>query len=170
MTMTTIADFEVTDIHGNPVSLSTYLGKVVLVVNVASRCGFTPQYAALQSLYTTYADQGLVILGFPCNQFGSQEPGSHEEILLFCQLNYGVTFPMFAKIDVNGAQADPFFNWLKQSAPGVLGSKAIKWNFTKFLIGRNGSVIRRYAPSVAPDKLQVDIQRELAQPHDKANN
>ena len=160
--MTTISDFTVHNIQGEPVPLSRYQGQVVLVVNTASACGFTPQFAGLEELHKTYAAQGLAVLGFPCNQFGSQDPGSNEEIASFCQLNYGVDFPMMEKIDVNGAKADPLFQWLTKEAPGLLGSKAIKWNFTKFLVGRDGQVIRRYAPQDAPAKLAGDIEAALA--------
>ena len=160
--MTTIHDFTVRDIQGQPVPLSRYQGNALLVVNTASACGFTPQFAGLEELHKTYAAKGLTVLGFPCNQFGSQDPGSNDEIASFCQLNYGVDFPMMAKIDVNGAQADPLFQWLTKEAPGLLGSKAIKWNFTKFLVGRDGQVIRRYAPQDAPAKLAGDIEAALA--------
>ena len=160
--MTTISDFTVHNIQGEPVPLSRYQGQVVLVVNTASACGFTPQFAGLEELHKTYAAQGLAVLGFPCNQFGSQDPGSNEEIASFCQLNYGVDFPMMGKIDVNGAKADPLYQWLTKEAPGLLGSKAIKWNFTKFLVGRDGQVIRRYAPQDAPAKLAGDIEAALA--------
>jgi glutathione peroxidase len=134
---------------------------VVLIVNTASACGFTPQFAGLQTLHDTYGTRGLSVLGFPCNQFGGQDPGSHEQIQAFCQLNYGVTFPMMAKVCVNGEPADPLFQWLKAEAPGLLGSQAIKWNFTKFLVGRDGRVIRRYAPQDAPAKLANDIEAAL---------
>ena len=160
--MTTISDFTVHNIQGEPVPLSRYQGQVVLVVNTASACGFTPQFAGLEELHKAYAAQGLAVLGFPCNQFGSQDPGSNEEIASFCQLNYGVDFPMMGKIDVNGAKADPLYQWLTKEAPGLLGSKAIKWNFTKFLVGRDGRVIRRYAPQDAPAKLAGDIAAALA--------
>ena len=160
--MTAIHDFTVRNIQGEPVPLSRYQGRVVLVVNTASACGFTPQFAGLEALHKTYAAQGLTVLGFPCNQFGSQDPGSNDEIASFCQLNYGVDFPMMEKIDVNGAKADPLFQWLTKDAPGLLGSKAIKWNFTKFLVGRDGQVIRRYAPQDAPAKLAGDIEAALA--------
>ena len=160
--MTTIHDFTVRNIQGEPVPLSRYQGQVVLVVNTASACGFTPQFAGLEELHKAYAAQGLAVLGFPCNQFGSQDPGSNDEIASFCQLNYGVDFPMMEKIDVNGAKADPLFQWLTKEAPGLLGSKAIKWNFTKFLVGRDGQVIRRYAPQDAPAKLAGDIEAALA--------
>ena len=160
--MTTIHDFTVRNIQGDSVPLSRYQGNALLVVNTASACGFTPQFAGLEALHKTYAAQGLTVLGFPCNQFGSQDPGSNDEIASFCQLNYGVDFPMMEKIDVNGAKADPLFQWLTKEAPGLLGSKAIKWNFTKFLVGRDGQVIRRYAPQDAPAKLAKDIESALA--------
>ena len=160
--MTTIHDFTVRNIQGESVPLSRYQGNALLVVNTASACGFTPQFAGLEALHKTYAAQGLTVLGFPCNQFGSQDPGSNDEIASFCQLNYGVDFPMMEKIDVNGAKADPLFQWLTKVAPGLLGSKAIKWNFTKFLVGRDGQVIRRYAPQDAPAKLAKDIESALA--------
>ena len=160
--MTTIHDFTVRNIQGESVPLSRYQGNALLVVNTASACGFTPQFAGLEALHKTYAAKGLTVLGFPCNQFGSQDPGSNDEIASFCQLNYGVDFPMMEKIDVNGAKADPLFQWLTKEAPGLLGSKAIKWNFTKFLVGRDGQVIRRYAPQDAPAKLAKDIESALA--------
>lgn len=159
--MSTIADFTAKDIHGQDQLLSDYLGKVVLVVNVASRCGFTGQYAGLQKLYDELAGQGLVILGFPCNQFGAQEPGDETAIESFCETRYGVTFPMFSKIDVNGNQAHPFYEWLKSSIPGVLGTEAIKWNFTKFLIDRQGQVVKRYAPNATPESIRADIEALL---------
>ncbi|MBX2988552.1 MAG: glutathione peroxidase [Bdellovibrionaceae bacterium] len=154
--------FQVKKSNGEEQKLSDYKGKVVLVVNVASRCGFTPQYEGLEELYKKYQDKGLMILGFPSNQFGSQEPGTNEEIQSFCKLNYGVTFPVFAKVDVNGDKADPLYAWLKSSAPGVLGTEAIKWNFTKFLIGRDGKVIDRFAPQTKPKDLEKDIEKALA--------
>ncbi|WP_422844860.1 glutathione peroxidase [Acidovorax sp. M2(2025)] len=159
-----VYDFEAQQMNGQTVSLSQYRGKVLLIVNTASACGFTPQFGGLEELHQEYADKGLVVLGFPCNQFGSQDPGSNEEIASFCQLNYGVSFPMMAKIDVNGAAAAPLYQWLTAEAPGLLGSKAIKWNFTKFLVGRDGRVLRRYAPQDAPAKLAGDIEAALAQP------
>ena len=158
---TSIYDFEAQQINGQNVPLSQYQGKVLLIVNTASACGFTPQFGGLEELHRQYADKGLVVLGFPCNQFGSQDPGSNDEIASFCQLNYGVSFPMMAKIDVNGADASPLYKWLTAEAPGLLGSKAIKWNFTKFLVGKNGQVIRRYAPQDAPKKLAADIEAAL---------
>ena len=160
--MTTVYDFDAQSINGKPVALKQFKGKVLLIVNTASACGFTPQFGGLEKLHETYADQGLVVLGFPSNQFGAQDPGSNDEIASFCQLNYGVSFPMMAKIDVNGAQAAPLYQWLSQEAPGLLGSKAIKWNFTKFLVGRDGRVIRRYAPMDTPAKLSADIEAALA--------
>ena len=156
-----IYDFEATDINGRNVLLSQYRGKVLLVVNTASACGFTPQYKGLQALHVQYADQGLVVLGFPCNQFGAQEKGSDSEIASFCELNFGVSFPLMHKIDVNGDDAHPLYRWLTSEAPGVLGTKSIKWNFTKFLVGRDGQVIRRYAPRDKPEKLAEDIQAAL---------
>jgi glutathione peroxidase len=158
--MTSIADFKATTLAGAEQSLAEYAGKVVLVVNTASQCGFTPQYAGLEQLYRDYADRGLVVLGFPCDQFGHQEPGDAEEIGAFCEKNYGVTFPMFDKIEVNGDDAHPLYNWLKQEKGGVLGS-AIKWNFTKFLVGRDGQVVRRYGSATTPDKIRKDIEQAL---------
>jgi glutathione peroxidase len=159
--MSTLSDFTATDITGKEVDLSQYEGKAVLVVNTASKCGFTPQYEGLEALYGKYEDQGLVILGFPCDQFGHQEPGSEDEIQEFCQLNYGVSFPMFAKIAVNGGEAHPLYQWLRSEKGGVLGNK-IKWNFTKFLIGRDGNVVDRYASVTKPEKLEGDIEKVLA--------
>lgn len=159
--MTTLNHFTVRRIDGSELALSTLTGQVVLIVNTASACGFTPQFAGLQALHDTYGARGLAVLGFPCNQFGGQDPGSPEQIQSFCQLNYGVTFPMMAKLCVNGDQADPLFQWLKAEAPGLLGSQAIKWNFTKFLVGRDGRVIRRYAPQDTPAKLAQDIEAAL---------
>jgi len=159
--MTTLNHFTVHRIDGSELALSTLTGQVVLIVNTASACGFTPQFAGLQTLHDTYGARGLAVLGFPCNQFGGQDPGSPEQIQSFCQLNYGVTFPMMAKVCVNGDQADPLFRWLKAEAPGLLGSQAIKWNFTKFLVGRDGRVIRRYAPQDTPAKLAQDIEAAL---------
>ncbi|MFY8102784.1 MAG: glutathione peroxidase [Ramlibacter sp.] len=156
-----IYDFEVARIDGQVVPLAGYRGQVLLIVNTASACGFTPQFAGLQSLHATYADRGLAVLGFPCNQFGQQDPGSNESIGQFCQRNYGVSFPMMAKIDVNGDGAAPLYRWLTAQAPGVLGTRAIKWNFTKFLVGRDGGVIRRYAPMHTPAQLARDIEAAL---------
>ncbi len=157
-------DFDALQMDGRTVPLRDYQGRVLLIVNTASACGFTPQFAGLQDLHRQYAGRGLVVLGFPCNQFGRQDPGPNEEIATFCQRNYGVDFPMMAKIDVNGADAPPLYRWLTAEAPGVLGTKAIKWNFTKFLIGRDGQVIRRYAPTDKPASLARDIEAALAQP------
>ena len=156
-----VYDFEATRITGQPMTLSDYRGKVLLIVNTASACGFTPQYVGLQALHETYASQGLVILGFPCNQFGRQEPGTDDEIAQFCDLNFGVTFPLMRKIDVNGKNAHPLYRWLTREAPGLLGTRSIKWNFTKFLISRNGHVIRRYAPQDKPEGLVADIEAAL---------
>lgn len=159
----TIYDFTSTDITGKVVPLSEFNGKTILVVNVASKCGFTPQYKELEEIYREYKDKGLIILGFPCNQFGSQEPGNEEEIKNFCDLNYNVSFPLFSKIDVNGPNADPLFTFLKESLPGIMGSKAIKWNFTKFLIDKNGVPYARYAPNDKPKNILKDIQKILQQ-------
>ena len=161
MAQQTIYDFEALSIEGKPAHLSTQRGKVILVVNTASACGFTPQFAGLEALWQDYRDKGLVIVGFPSNEFGNQDPGSNDEIASFCQLNYGVSFPMMAKVDVNGANATPLYQWLTAEAPGLLGTKAIKWNFTKFLVGKDGQVIRRYAPQDAPKKLAGDIEAAL---------
>ncbi len=155
-----VYEFRAKTITGEEKPLSEYSGKVLLIVNTASKCGFTPQYKGLQQLYEKYKDEGFVVLGFPSNQFGSQEPGNEAEISEFCELNYGVTFPMFAKIDVKGGGAHPLFRYLSKSAPGVLGTTSIKWNFTKFLIDRNGRVVRRFAPTDTPEKLETPI-REL---------
>ncbi|OOG53478.1 glutathione peroxidase [Polaromonas sp. C04] len=160
--MPTIYDFEAQQMDGKRVPLKNFAGKALLIVNTASACGFTPQFAGLEQLHETYGSKGLVVLGFPCNQFGAQDPGSNEEIASFCQLNYGVSFPMMAKIDVNGAKADPLYQWLTAEAPGLLGLKAIKWNFTKFLIGKDGQVIKRYAPTDTPKSLTKDIEAALA--------
>ena len=160
--MSTLDSFNVTTLDGRPTTLADYQGKVLLIVNTASQCGLTPQFAGLQALHEQYAAQGFTVLGFPCNQFASQDPGSNEEIGAFCRQNYGVTFPMMAKIEVNGDGADPLYKWLKAQAPGILGSEAIKWNFTKFLIGRDGQVIKRYAPQDEPATLTADIEAALA--------
>lgn len=160
--MTTAYDFDALSIDGKPVALEQYRGQVLLIVNTASACGFTPQFAGLEKLHQAYGGRGLAVLGFPCNQFGHQDPGSNEEIGAYCQRNYGVSFPMMGKIEVNGAGAHPLYRWLTAEAPGILGSKAIKWNFTKFLVGRDGRVIRRYAPQDAPEKLTGDIEAALA--------
>ena len=159
--MASIYDFSATTIDGVEQSLSTYRGKTLLIVNVASKCGFTPQYEGLEKLYRDDRDRGLVVLGFPCDQFGHQEPGDADEIKNFCSLNYDVTFPMFAKIDVNGANAHPLYKFLKKEAKGLLGSEAIKWNFTKFLVDKNGKVVRRYAPTDAPAAIAKDIEATL---------
>ena len=161
--MTTVYDFEALQINGKPVALSQFKGKVMLIVNTASACGFTPQFGGLEELHKTYGGKGLVVLGFPCNQFASQDKGSNDEIAEFCQLNYGVSFPMMAKIDVNGSNAHPLYQWMSKEAPGLLGSKAIKWNFTKFLIGKDGAVRKRYAPTDTPASLADDIEAALAE-------
>ncbi|MFO1374375.1 MAG: glutathione peroxidase [Agitococcus sp.] len=159
--MPNVYDYSATTISGKEVSIADYKGKVLLVMNTASKCGLTPQFKDLEALYEKYKDQGLMILGFPCNQFLSQDPASNEEISEFCQLNYGVTFPMFAKIDVNGDEAHPLFKHLKEAAPGLLGMNAIKWNFTKFLVDRQGNVIERYAPTTVPLDIAKDIEKLL---------
>ncbi len=159
--MSTVYDFSAQQMDGKTVSLEQYRGRVLLIVNTASACGFTPQFAGLEELHERFGAQGLVVLGFPCNQFGAQDAGSNEEIASFCQLNYGVTFPMMTKIDVNGAGAHPLYQWLSKEAPGLLGSKSIKWNFTKFLVGKNGQVIQRYAPTDTPASLAKDITSAL---------
>ncbi len=157
----TITDFTVKAANGTPASLAAYAGKLLLIVNTASKCGFTPQYEGLEALHRDYADRGFEVLAFPCNQFGAQEPGDAAEIANFCTLTYDVTFPVFAKVDVNGGEADPLFDRLKSDAPGVLGSKAIKWNFTKFLIDRAGKVVDRYAPTTKPADIRTDIEKLL---------
>jgi glutathione peroxidase len=161
-TTSTVYDFEALQITGKSVPLSQFRGRAMLIVNTASACGFTPQFAGLETLHQTYGDKGLVVLGFPCNQFGAQDAGSNDEIAEFCQMNYGVSFPMMAKIDVNGPQAAPLYQWLVAEAPGLLGSKAIKWNFTKFLVGKDGTVIKRYAPADTPESMAADIEAALA--------
>ncbi len=158
--MTTLGDFDATTIAGQPQTLGEYLGKVVLVVNTASKCGFTPQYEGLEKLYRELRDDGLVVLGFPCDQFAHQEFDDDAEIAEFCSQNYGVSFPMFAKIDVNGASAHPLYSWLRTEKGGILGD-AIKWNFTKFLLNRQGEVVRRYAPTVPPSAIEADIRALL---------
>jgi glutathione peroxidase len=160
--MTSVYDFEARQIDGKPVPLSRFKGKVLLIVNTASKCGFTPQFEGLETLYEKYATKGLAVLGFPSNQFGSQDPDTNEEIGAFCVQNYGVSFPMMEKIDVNGSNAAPLYKWLVKEAPGFLGSTAIKWNFTKFLIGKDGQVIRRYAPLDKPESIAQDIESALA--------
>jgi glutathione peroxidase len=159
--MTTIADFAVTTNKGDELALSEKLGKVLLVVNTASKCGFTPQYDGLEELYQDYRDRGFEVLAFPCNQFGGQEPGDASEIAEFCKVNFGLTFPLMAKVDVNGDNASPLFDWMKREKPGVMGSKAIKWNFTKFLIDRSGQVAKRYGPTDAPKTIAKDIEKLL---------
>ncbi|MCP2016344.1 MAG: glutathione peroxidase [Erythrobacter sp.] len=159
--MTTIADFAVTTNKGDELALSEKLGKVLLVVNTASKCGFTPQYDGLEELYQDYRDKGFEVLAFPCNQFGGQEPGDAGEIAEFCKVNFGLTFPLMAKVDVNGDNASPLFDWMKREKPGVMGSKAIKWNFTKFLIDRSGQVAKRYGPTDAPKTIAKDIEKLL---------
>ncbi len=160
--MSTVYDFSADSINGKAVKLSQFKGKAMLIVNTASACGFTPQFAGLEELHKTYCSKGLVVLGFPCNQFGAQDSGSNDEIAEFCQLNYGVSFPMMEKINVNGSGAHPLYQWLTAEAPGLLGSKAIKWNFTKFLIGKDGAVIKRYAPTDTPAGMAKDIEAALA--------
>lgn len=159
--MTTAYDFTCTALNGQAVDLADYQGNVALIVNTASKCGFTPQYQGLEELYQKFKDRGVTVMGFPCNQFGSQEPGEAKDIGEFCEINYGVSFPMFAKIDVNGRDAAPLYEHLKTAAPGLLGSKKIKWNFTKFLVDQNGKVLKRYAPSVKPDALHDEIEKLL---------
>ena len=159
--MKSIYDYKVDDSQKNPVSLSDYKGKTLLIVNVASRCGLTPQYKGLQELYSKYSNKDFEILAFPCNQFGAQEPGSNEEIKEFCDINFNVSFKIFDKINVNGSSASPLFKHLKNEAKGVMGSEAIKWNFTKFLIDNNGSVIKRYSPQTTPDKIDKDLSEIL---------
>jgi glutathione peroxidase len=157
--MTTAYDFSARDIDGNEQSLGVWRGKTMLVVNVASKCGFTPQYKGLEELWRSHRDEGLVVLGFPCDQFGHQEPGDETEIRNFCSTSYDVTFPMFAKIEVNGDNAHPLYQWLKRQAKGLLGSEAIKWNFTKFLVDPEGNVVKRYAPTDTPQKIEKDLQK-----------
>lgn len=159
--MSSVYDFSAATLTGKDINLDQYKGKVLLIVNTASKCGFTPQYKGLQELHEQYHDKGLEILGFPCNQFGKQEPGGADDINSFCEINYGVSFTMFDKIDVNGGGAHPLYQHLKQEAPGLLGSKAIKWNFTKFLIGKDGKVVKRYAPTDTPESLKKDIEKLL---------
>ena len=156
-----IYDFSAKAINGKDTPLSDYKGKVILIVNTASKCGFTPQFGGLEELHKSYAGKGLAVLGFPCNQFGSQDPGADDEIAEFCQVNYGVSFPMMGKIEVNGPAAHPLYVWLSAEAPGLLGSKAIKWNFTKFLVGKDGQVIKRYAPTDKPADLATDVEKAL---------
>ncbi|MFJ2989819.1 glutathione peroxidase [Collimonas sp. NPDC087041] len=157
-----IYDFTVNQLDGTPGPLAAFRGKVLLIVNTASNCGFTPQYKGLEEIYQKYHAQGLEVLGFPCNQFGAQEPGTADEIGAFCEKNYGVTFPLFEKIDVNGDHAAPLYQFLKNAAPGLLGSEGIKWNFTKFLVAKDGSVVDRFAPQTKPESLAADIEKLLA--------
>ncbi|GAB4444882.1 MAG: glutathione peroxidase [Turneriella sp.] len=157
----TIYEFSAATLGGKEKSLAEYKGKVVLIVNTASKCGFTPQYEGLEALYEKYKDQGFVVLGFPCNQFGAQEPGSESEIEQFCQVNYGVKFPMFGKIDVNGSNAHPLYKFLTSEKPGILGTEAIKWNFTKFLVDKDGNPVKRYAPNTKPEDIAGDIEKLL---------
>ncbi len=159
--MTNIYQFTAKALDGKPIKLEDYKGKVLLVVNTASKCGFTPQFTGLQQLHEKYGGRGLAVLGFPCNQFGNQDPGDNHEIGAFCQKNYGVDFQMFEKVEVNGDGADPIFKYLTEAAPGALGTKAVKWNFTKFLIDKEGKVLKRYAPAVAPEAMDDDIQKLL---------
>jgi glutathione peroxidase len=159
--MSNVYDFTANSLDGKPVSLRDYAGQVLLIVNTASKCGFTPQYEGLEAMYQKYRERGLTVLGFPCNQFGAQEPGTAEEIGDFCQKNYGVSFPMFEKIEVNGEGTHPLYRWLKSGAKGLLGSEAIKWNFTKFLIDRKGQVVDRFAPTTKPEELQSNVEALL---------
>jgi len=156
-----VYDFEALSITGQPAQLASQRGRVLLIVNTASACGFTPQFAGLETLWETYRDQGLTIVGFPSNEFGAQDPGGNAEIASFCQLNYGVSFPMMGKVKVNGAEAHPLWKWLTSEAPGLLGSQKVKWNFTKFLIGKDGQVIKRYAPNDTPESIRADIEKAL---------
>lgn len=160
--MSGVHEFSAVTMQGKETPLSEFKGKVLLVVNTASKCGFTPQFKGLEKMYEKYKDSGLEILGFPCNQFGKQDPGSNEEISEFCELNYGVSFPMFQKVDVNGDEAHPLFKHLKEQAPGLLGTQAIKWNFTKFLIDQNGKVVQRFAPKDTPEKIESEVRKLLA--------
>jgi len=160
--MSSVYDFEAQTITGQTVPLKDFQGRVLLIVNTASQCGFTPQFKGLQALWAQYEAQGLTVLGFPSNEFGHQDPGSNDEISSFCELNFGVSFPMMAKIEVNGKGAHPLYQWLKSEKPGLLGSEGIKWNFTKFLVGRDGRVLKRYAPQDAPEKIAQDIEAALA--------
>jgi glutathione peroxidase len=161
--MSNVYDFKADSLNGAPVDLDTYRGKVLLIVNTASNCGFTPQYKGLEEVYQQFKAKGVEVLGFPCNQFGAQEPGAAEEIGAFCEKNYGVTFPLFAKIDVNGSAAHPLFKHLKSAAPGLMSTEAIKWNFTKFLVKKDGTVYKRYAPQTEPKELMRDIEKLLAE-------
>ncbi len=162
MASTSLYDFDAVSIAGKPAKFSSQRGKVVLIVNTASACGFTPQFAGLEKLWADYKDRGLVVIGFPSNEFGGQDPGSDGEIASFCEMNYGVSFPMMGKVKVNGKDAHPLWQWLKGEKPGLLGTEGIKWNFTKFLVGRDGQVIKRYAPNDTPESLRTDIEKALA--------
>ena len=162
MTATSVYDFEAVSIEGKTAQLASQRGKVLLIVNTASACGFTPQFAGLETLWQRFRDRGLVVVGFPSNEFGAQDPGSNSEIASFCQLNYGVSFPMMGKVQVNGADAHPLWKWLTKEAPGLLGSQAVKWNFTKFLVGKDGKIIKRYAPTDPPESMRSDIEQALA--------
>jgi glutathione peroxidase len=159
--VTTIADFSATLPGGERLNLADKAGKVLLIVNTASKCGFTPQYAGLEALWRKYRDRGFEVIGFPCNQFGGQEPGDAGEIARFCEVNFGISFPLMAKVEVNGPGAVPLYAWLKSEAPGIMGTRGIKWNFTKFLLGRDGKVVRRYPPTVRPERLERDIEALL---------
>ena len=162
MPATSIYDFEALSITGKPARLSTQRGKVLLIVNTASACGFTPQFGGLEKLWEEFGDKGLVVVGFPSNEFGAQDPGANGEIASFCEMNHGVSFPMMSKVEVNGARAHPLWKWLKAQAPGLLGSEGVKWNFTKFLVGRDGQVLKRYAPQDTPEAMRADIVKALA--------
>ncbi len=162
MAAKTVYDFQALSITGQSAQLASQRGKVLLIVNTASACGFTPQFAGLERLWEDFRERGLVIVGFPSNEFGAQDPGSNDDIASFCQLNYGVSFPMMAKVSVNGADAHPLWQWLKAQAPGLLGTEGVKWNFTKFLVGKDGLVLKRYAPNDTPESLRKDIERALA--------
>jgi glutathione peroxidase len=162
MASTSLYDFDAVSIAGKPAQFSSQRGKVVLIVNTASACGFTPQFAGLEKLWADYKDRGLVVIGFPSNEFGGQDPGSNGEIASFCEMNYGVSFPMMGKVKVNGKDAHPLWQWLKGEKPGLLGTEGIKWNFTKFLVGRDGQVVKRYAPNDTPESLRTDIEKALA--------
>jgi len=161
--MTTVFDFKADTLAGQPADLAQYKGKVLLIVNTASKCGFTPQYQGLEAVYRQFKDQGVEVLGFPCNQFGAQEPGGADDIGAFCEKNYGVSFPMFSKVDVNGDEAHPLYKHLKKVSPGLLGTEGIKWNFTKFLVRKDGTVYKRYAPTTKPEELTDDIEKLLAE-------
>ncbi len=162
--MSTVYPFEVTTATGETIGMEVFAGQVLLVVNVASKCGFTPQYAGLESLFQEFGPEGFTVLGFPCNQFANQEPGSNEEIQSFCQLTYNVTFPVFAKVEVNGGKAHPLFDYLTNALPGLLGIRSVKWNFTKFLVNRKGEPVARYAPTTSPEHLRDDIRNLLEEP------